>query len=297
MAGMAGASAALSEEDVARYRERGYHFPIDVLLPADIASVYRRYRTASSAIAGRNNQKPHLLFTWLAELVRDARILDPIEALLGPDILCWSSQFFDKPAGDPGYVSWHQDGTYWGLSSNEVVTAWLALTPSTPESGCMRVIPGTHREIVPHDDTFASNNLLSRGQEIAVEVEVDRAVDVILQPGQMSLHHVLIFHASEPNRARLPRVGYAIRYIPAHVEKAGGLRESATLVRGTDRYAHFDHEPAPAADMHPDAVAYHAAVIDRQLRNLYAGARERGRLGPAEGTSHLRPPIPYKEES
>lgn len=275
------AAAGLSEEDVARYHERGYHAPISVLSTPDVDALCARYRACAATITGRNNQKPHLLFPWLAELVRDARIVDPIEKVLGPDLLCWSSQFFAKPAGDPGYVSWHQDGTYWGLSSPEVVTAWLAFTPSTPASGCMRVIPGTQREIVPHTDTFAPDNLLSRGQEIAVDIDPGRAVDIVLEPGQMSLHHVLIFHGSEPNRSRLPRIGFAIRYVPTRVRKVAGLRESATLVRGTDRFGHFDLEPVPSADLHPDAVAYHGRIIDQQLRNLYDGAQQRGRLGPA----------------
>jgi ectoine hydroxylase-related dioxygenase (phytanoyl-CoA dioxygenase family) len=93
---------------------------------------------------GRNNQKPHLLFPWIERLIRHPRILDAVESVIGLNILCWGSQLFHKRAGDPAFVSWHQDGTYWGLSSADVVTAWLALTPSTPESGCMRVIAGTH---------------------------------------------------------------------------------------------------------------------------------------------------------
>lgn len=275
------AATGLSQEDLERYRERGYDFPVRAFPPPEIEALYARYRAWAGTITGRNNQKPHLLFPWLAQLVRDACILDSVEEILGPDLLCWSSQFFAKPAGDPGYVSWHQDGTYWGLSSPEVVTAWLAFTPSTPESGCMRVIPGTHRETAPHADTFAPDNLLSRGQEIAVDVDLGRAVDIVLQPGEMSLHHVLIFHGSEPNRSALPRIGYAMRFIPTRVAKVAGLRESATLVRGTDRFGHFDLEPAPAADLHPDAVACHGRIIDQQMSNLYAGARQRGRLGPA----------------
>lgn len=273
-------AGSLRATDVERYRERGYLFPIDAFAPAEAGRLYERYRACAVTLTGRNNQKPHLLYPWLAALVRDARILDPIEALLGPDLLCWSSQFFAKPSGDAGYVSWHQDGTYWDLSSPDVVTAWLAFTPSTRESGCMRVIPGTHRTLVSHVDTFAADNLLSRGQEIAVDVDVAQAVDVVLQPGQMSLHHVLIFHGSEPNRSALPRIGYAIRYIPTSVRKTRGLRESATLVRGADRYGYFDPEPTPKADLAAEAVAFHSRIIDQQLRNLYAGAKERGRLGP-----------------
>jgi hypothetical protein len=95
----------------------------------------------------------------------------------------------------------------------------------------------------------------------------------------MSLHHVLIFHGSEPNTSDGRRVGFAIRYIPTHVRQLNAPRESATLVRGVDRHGYFDLEPAPEADMHPDAVACHAAVIDRQLKILYAGAAKPGKLG------------------
>jgi ectoine hydroxylase-related dioxygenase (phytanoyl-CoA dioxygenase family) len=139
------------------------------------------------------------LLAWVNDIIRDPRVLDPVESLLGPDILCWASGFFAKQPGDGTFISWHQDATYWGLSSPDVVTAWIALTPSTPESGCMRVVPGTHRAQIAHRDTFAKKNLLSRGQEIAAAVDEREAVDVVLAPGQMSLHHVLIVHGSNPS--------------------------------------------------------------------------------------------------
>ena len=185
-----------------------------------------------------------------------------------------------RSAGDAGYVSWHQDATYWGLSSPEVTTAWVALSPSTVESGCMQVIAGTHTSQVAHEDKFDEKNLLSRGQEVTVQVDRSQAVNVELQPGEFSLHHVLLFHGSEPNRSTDARIGFAIRYVPTHVFQRSGTRESATLVRGVDRYGHFDPEQPPEADMHPDAVARHGAIIDRQLKILYAGARQRGKLGP-----------------
>ena len=107
-------------------------------------------RAAGGRLAGRINQKPHLLHPWMDRLVRHPAILDAVEDVLGPNLFCWGSQFFIKDARDQAYVSWHQDGTYWGLSSPDVVTAWVALTPSLPENGCMRVVPGTHLRQVPH---------------------------------------------------------------------------------------------------------------------------------------------------
>ncbi len=266
-----------------RYAQTGYQFPIRVFPEAEAAGYLARLAETEALLggrmAGRMNQKPHLLFPWLAALVRHPAVLDAVEEVIGPDILCWGSQFFNKPAGDAAYVSWHQDGTYWGLSSADVVTAWIALTPSTPLSGNMRVVPGTHRAAVPHADTFAADNLLSRGQEVAVEVNEADAVDITLAPGEMSLHHVLIVHGSEPNRAGWPRIGFAVRYVPTHVRQRSGAKDSATLVRGRDVFGHFEHERAPEADLHPDALAHHAAVLDRNLAILYAGAAQTGKLG------------------
>jgi ectoine hydroxylase-related dioxygenase (phytanoyl-CoA dioxygenase family) len=274
-------SKKLAADAVERYQRDGILFPVDVMSPAAAAGLLQRLeaneREQGGRLAGRLNQKPHLLHPWMDQLVRAPAILDAVEDVLGPNLFCWGSQFFIKNARDESYVSWHQDGTYWGLSSPDVVTAWVALTPSRPENGCMRVIPGTHRSQVPHADTFAESNLLSRGQEIAVSVDLAQAVDVVLQPGQMSLHHVLIFHGSEPNGSDMRRVGFAIRYVPTHVAQASGIRESALLVRGVDEFGNFDHEISPESEMHPDAVAHHKQVIDRQMQILYAGARQRGK--------------------
>jgi len=273
-------STSLPDAQVAAYRERGIVHPLRALPAAEADALHGRYQEHAALIRGRNNQKPHLLYTWLDALVRDSRIVDAVESLLGPNLLCWGSQFFAKPAGDAAYVSWHQDATYWGLSSPDVATAWVALTPSTHASGCMQVVPGTHRAQVAHEDRFDDANLLSRGQEVAVKVDPKTVVDVELQPGEMSLHHVLLFHGSEPNRSAQPRVGFAIRYAPTHVRQLAPIRDSALLVRGRDDYGHFDPEQPPEADLHPAAVARHGAIIDRQLRILYAGAQARGKLNP-----------------
>lgn len=274
----------LSDDAVRAYRESGYRFPLRVLSDGEVATARATMETTEARIggpiAGRLNQKPHLIFPWVADLIRHPRVLDAVEDVLGPDLFCWGAQFFAKPAGDPAFVSWHQDGTYWGLSSPDVVTAWIALTPSVPESGCMKVVPGTHLSQVPHVDTFAETNLLSRGQEIAVDVRKEDEVDVVLQPGEMSLHHVLIFHGSEPNRAAWPRIGFAVRYVPTHVHQLNGEKDSATLVRGVDRFGHFEHERTPREEMGAEEEAHHAAVLERQLAILYRGAEKAGKLGP-----------------
>jgi chlorinating enzyme len=271
---------ALSSDLVARYQADGVLFPRPAVggdAARDLLAKFEALeRRDGGKISRRTNHKPHLLATWLAELIRDPRILDQVEALIGPDILCWATDFFAKNPGDRKRVTWHQDSTYWGLSEPDVITAWVAFTPSTVQSGCLRVVPGSHlRDQLPHRDTFSSNNMLSRGQEVAVEVDEKDAVDVVLAPGEMSLHSVRLIHGSEPNNAPHRRVGFAIRYIPTRIRQLNDIADSATLVRGVDKYGHFAPEPKPAADFHPDAVAFHAQNYDLHMNILYAGATQR----------------------
>lgn len=136
----------------------------------------------------------------------------------------------------------------------------------------MRVIKGSHKSMLQHEDRFNEKNLTMRGQEVAAEVEETKAVDVILKPGQISLHHPLIVHGSNPNRSNHPRVGYTIRYRPAHLRPSFPVKDTATLVRGSDRYGHFDLEPAPKFDFAPEAVRAHTDSVERLAQNYFTGA-------------------------
>lgn len=268
----------LSEAAVRHYRDLGYYTPVPVLSAAEAGDLRRRleaYEAASGRLSGRLRHKPHLLFTWLADLVRHPRILDAVEDIIGPDILCWGSSFFIKEARTHNFVSWHQDSTYWGLEPPDVITAWVAFTDSTAANGAMRVIPGTHQmDQVPHRDTFRPDNLLSRGQEIMVDVDEAQAVMMPLRAGEMSLHHVRLIHGSDPNPSDDRRIGFAIRYIPTHVRQVAGAHDSATLVRGVDRFGHFVAEEQPDADMSAAAVAHHAAVTGAHAAILMRGTEK-----------------------
>jgi len=265
----------LTTDEIARYRNDGFHFPVRVMSSEDAGAYRRRLedheRATGAPIAGNMRHKVHLLFTWANDLARHPTILDAVEDLIGPDILCWSSTFFIKEARSPSFVSWHQDATYWGLSTDEVVTAWVAFADAPAESGAMRFWPGSHlRKQLEHRDTFDENNLLSRGQEIAVDVPEGAGVDVPLKAGEMSLHHVLLAHASGPNTTGDRRIGFALRYIPPHVRQLK-VRDSATLVRGRDPFGNFDPEPAPKADLDAAAVATHREAVERSAKALYSG--------------------------
>jgi hypothetical protein len=265
----------LTEAKVEAFNRNGYHFPVRVMSAAEADACRRRLELPGGRRVHARPARSKPSAVHLGQRLirrghprRGRRYLRAQSAGLG--------SFFLKDARDPSYVSWHQDSTYWGLSHPDVVSAWIALSVSTVENGCMRVIPGTHLvDQLPHQDTFAENNLLSRGQEVAVEVNEADAVNIELQPGEFSLHHVRLVHGSDPNQADYRRLGYAVRYIPTYVKQTVGPRDCATLVRGVDNYHHFDMEPVPKADLDPEAVALHARVTEEANQILYRGTDKR----------------------
>jgi len=266
----------LEAGQIARYNRDGFISPVRVMNEDETACYRRRFEAYEAAHDGwyelSRGQKIHLLQTWAAELVTHPRILDAVEDTLGPDIMCWGSSLFVKDANTTSYVSWHQDSTYWGLSKPNVVTAWVALSPATLESGCMKMVPGTHTwEQIPHDDTLADENLLTRGQEIAVDVKEEDAIAMPLQPGEISIHHIRTVHGSRPNTSNERHIGYAIRYISPDVEQINAPDDSALLCRGEDNHGNFIHETLPRADMDKAALAEHARIMKLRQGVLYKG--------------------------
>lgn len=229
------------------YEKSGVSFPISVLT-ADEGAYFRSAVEELQEELGGNPPaadmaQTHIAFEWAHRLVTHTKILDAVEMVIGPNLLVWSTSIFAKYPHDPGFISWHQDGTYWGLDSSEVATAWVALTNSTVENGCMRVVPGSHRQpIHEHVDTYAANNQLSRGQEIAVDVDEKEALEVVLNAGEMSLHHVNIIHGSNANNSEDKRIGFVVRYITPSTRQSGHS-QPVTLARGIDEYGHFDLMP------------------------------------------------------
>jgi len=265
----------LSPAQIDAFHRDGCVFPIRVMSADDARALRSRLEAfeaeAGVPLAGDLRHKSHLLFSWLGDLVRKDGIVDAVADLYGPDLLCWTTNFFIKEARNPAFVSWHQDSTYWGLSEPDVVTAWVALTPSNRANGAMEFIPGTHKcDQIPHRDTFARDNLLTRGQEVAVDVDASKAVVIELEPGEMSLHHVRLVHGSPPNPSNDRRIGFAIRYIPTRLQQIAG-DDSATLVRGVDAFNHFEAEPRPTRDMDPEFVALHKRITERNAQILYRG--------------------------
>lgn len=267
---------ALNAERLATYESDGVVFPIEVMSHDEALALRWEIEAIETAYGDRLAVADYLrgcasvVVPAVSEAIRNPAILDAVEPIIGPDLLVWGCQFFDKAARTDDYVGWHQDLTYWGLDRLDEVTAWVALTPATVESGCMRMIPGSHKaDIVAHEDTHADANMLSRGQELLARPDESQAIDVVLAPGQMSLHHGHIFHGSHANRSDDRRLGLAVRYIAPHMKQIGAGRDYATLVRGEDRFGHFITPPRPSADFSAEAVAFHDAMIADQAKYLY----------------------------
>jgi ectoine hydroxylase-related dioxygenase (phytanoyl-CoA dioxygenase family) len=262
----------LSERALAAYHRDGAIFPITVMSEAE-ARAHRARLEAAEAERGTLHYmiKPYLVFSSAREMAHNPALLDAVEDILGPDILLWDSGYVIKEARDHRHVAWHQDLTYWGLDSDKLVTAWVALTPATPANGGMRCLPGSHKNgKAAHRDTYAGDNILHRGQEVA-EVDEAAAADIVLAPGQASLHHGWVLHASAPNSSADRRIGLTFQYLDPSARQTLTDRESATLVRGEDRYGHFRPEPEWTGDFAPEAVAFQKQAQDLK-HAVYDGA-------------------------
>ncbi|MEO5669948.1 MAG: phytanoyl-CoA dioxygenase family protein [Ramlibacter sp.] len=254
----------LSPGQIQDYRVKGYASGMRAFPAAQAAAYRARFeemeRAAGGGVEADRRRKLHLYLKWADEIVHHPHVLDAVEDVIGPDILLYHLTTWIKEPHTDAHVSWHQDSTYFGLSPAEHVTAWVALSPSTLESGCVQVVPGSHLQgQVPHRVGEAAANML-RGQEI--DVPPGTPIETMpLAPGEFSLHHTFLHHNSMPNRSDDRRIGLGISYIPTRCRCAAARRLGATLVRGVDRYGHFDLDSRPTADMDEAGLARHAQAM------------------------------------
>ena len=263
-------TTGLTADDRARYVDQGFLSPITLMSPQEMADHRARLEAAEARLGPLHYKvKPYLLFSSPWELGHNPVLLDAVASLISADVLLWDSAYVIKEPHTQGRVSWHQDLTYWGLSSDAVVTAWVAIADATPENGCMMMLPGSHkRGRQRHLDTHAGDNLLHRGQTLDLAIDEAKVVMTPLKAGQASLHGGWTAHASQPNRSATRRIGLTLQYVATSMRQLVGRRETATLVRGVDRYGHFEREPPFDHDFDPAMLAYQAEV-ERLKREVY----------------------------
>jgi chlorinating enzyme len=232
--------------------------------------MYRKFEEMEETLGEEPQEKfrvkAHLPFPWLCDLVRHPRLLDALEDMIGPDILCWGASFFTKKAGDQRYISWHTDSFFYGFEPRETITAWFSFNDSTVESGCVRYIPGSHMTVSVHDFKPGPNNLAPAGQTVR-GVDENKAVDAVLRAGQAVFHHESVVHGSQPNVSGHPRVGFSIHYCAPHVRETRYEGATAMLLRGKDTHGYWGADPEPKADFDEDCIQ---AMLDTREKFLKA---------------------------
>lgn len=285
LARSAQATSRLSPQQVEHFRAQGYLTPLPgipaaqaIACGAGLASIDPARLAALDAAWGSRHHEPwrtqtHVLFKSIDAIVRHPTILDTVEDLLGPNLLVANADLFVKEPHSPSFVSFHQDSYYWHIEPDDMISVWVALSAATPENGCMRYAPRSHHQgKQSHVETFAADNALSRGQAVSLG-EGAGSVEVVLEPGQIAIHHCLLAHASGPNRTGERRLGLTVRYMPPEVRIVTGPRMAAVLVRGEDRYGHFaPAPPRPAGDLDDAAIAAHLRVLEPHAADHFSTA-------------------------
>tara|TARA_B100000676_G_C18090099_1_gene858838 strand:+ start:1312 stop:2157 length:846 start_codon:yes stop_codon:yes gene_type:complete len=262
------------------YTKNGFVFPIDAVTEEEAKSIRADLEKAETECINHPEKLallrsyPDRLIPSFDQLVRNENLIEAVKPMLGSDLMVWSAGLFIKEAKTDKIVTWHQDLTYWGLNDAEEVTAWVALSPSNVNSGCMRFVPGSQKKrLVTHRDTFDDKNLLSRGQEITVKVDDSDGVDVVLNTGQASLHHGHLFHSSGPNSTEDRRIGSAIRYIKTSMKQNTGDKSLVAHVSGEDRYKNFTVAEGPKGWLHEEDFEACRRDAEIKKRILYQGAK------------------------
>jgi hypothetical protein len=238
------------------YAETGFVQSIPILTDEEVRYYRHAVERTCAAIGGNVTRvnAPHLFFQWAWDLATHPRILDVMERLLGPNILLKSTRLFYKPPRSAAFVGWHQDGITERLEDSLVPAVWLGLTDATPENGCLRVVPGSHRlGLVPHQEMPNADNLTSEG--VTAQAKIGTPWDVVMDAGEMSLHHPLVLHASSPNRSSEPRIGFSATYSGIALPKS---ETEVVWVRGTGP-GHPDEAAPPNFATTEEALAAHRA--------------------------------------
>lgn len=242
--------------------DTGVVHPVDVVTADNattLLSDYERIEERMSDWTG-TSQLPnvHLVSKAIWEVVCNPKLVNAVQAIIGPNVLCWGATFFAKPPRSGGYVGWHQDLAYWGLEpAADVVTAWIAFTDAHLDNGCMSVIKASHKqELRPHSTNAQSDNLLLSGQEVELtDREQASMIHCELEAGQASIHHPMALHGSNPNVSSRPRVGLSVQYISASVtQKNNNGIDSAMHVSGNTSGSQMIQTSPPDGEFTPQGI-------------------------------------------
>ncbi len=262
---------ALTDKEIAAYRANGFHAPLRVMSEED-ALEYRRHLERIEAerpeSLNKLDLKGNLLLPWMDRITRTPRMLDALEDIMGPNLLCWNASVRNKKAKSPTYAGWHQDTRYITIRPTGTI-AFLALSPTNTDSGTVSVVPGSHKwDVLPHEDTHDKDSILTRGQYITAEFDKSSIAPLQLRPGECGFFDHNIVHSSGPNHTNDRRLVMLMGYFATKSKPMDDRRVSAFVVRGTDEYRYFDADRAPVEEFGPAELAAHREAVEVQAKKI-----------------------------
>ena len=252
--------ANLSDQQMDFYKQNGYVSPINILSPQEATEVREEIEIIENKypdiLEGIGRNYVHIISPLFNKICLNNKMLDAVESIIGKNILICGTTLFIKNADEKEFVSFHQDAKYIGLEPHNWVTAWIAITDSNEDNGCMRMWPGSHKNNLRyHNQKFDQNNLLTRGQTVE-DVPIEDTVPIILKAGQMSLHHPTIVHGSGINKSKDRRIGFVVQsYIGDNVDQVLG-KIYVQIARGEDRYKLHEYSNIPTELMNKKDISF-----------------------------------------
>ena len=264
------------------YSEEGFVSPIDIFSKEEALEIRKEIENIEkkwpNELEGPGRNYVHLISPIFDKVCHNSKILDAVESIIGKNILVCGTTLFIKNSNEKGFVSYHQDAKYIGLEPHNWVTAWIAVTDSNENNGCMRMWPGSHKEkIKHHNQKFDENNLLTRGQTIE-NISIEKTIPLILKAGQMSLHHPKVVHGSELNKSNDRRIGFVVQsYIGTNVNQVLG-KIYVQLARGKDSYNFHEHVKRPVELMNKKDTLVRKKANEELSKIFYTGAEKTGKF-------------------
>ena len=272
----------LTTEQLEHYKNKGYVSPVNALSSSEAKEIRDEIEKIEKdwpgALEGINRNYVHLLSPIFNKVCLNKNILDAVESIIGKNILICGTTLFVKNPNKKGFVSFHQDAKYIGLEPHNWVTVWLAITDTNEHNGCMRMLPGSHKEnLKTHEQKFDENNLLTRGQTIT-NVALDKTEPIILKAGQISLHHPLIVHGSGLNQSKDRRIGFVIQsYIGTNVNQVIG-KMFVQKARGKDKYKFHEYSKIPIKLMGKSEIASQNKANEELAKIFYSDSKKIGKF-------------------
>ena len=270
----------LSSNQLKQYEDHGFVSPINIFSKEKAKEIRKEIELIENEIPGEleksGRYNAHLISPLLDEVTHNSKILDAVESLIGKNILVCGTTLFIKNPNEKGYVSYHQDAKYIGLEPHNWVTAWVAITDSNEKNGCMRMWSGSHKDnLKEHDEKFNEGNLLTRGQTVK-DVPKEKTTPLILNAGQMSLHHPTIVHGSDLNNSDDRRIGFVIQsYIGTNVKQILG-KNRVQVARGVDEFNYHEKIDRPKSLLNENDLKIKKIENDNLQDIFYKGSSKKG---------------------